>query len=74
MKNVNIEHRHQVVADNNNKVYFAIKMRYSDKLRNSGYQMNTVEINDSSITGMRGIWISLDQTNYDVNITISNTA
>ena len=71
IKNVSIEH-HQVLTAN--YLYnFAIELLYDDELWDSEYFVNTVEIIDSSITGMREISIFLNQTKYDVVIAISNS-
>jgi len=72
MKNVNFEHRHQILEAKNH-IYFAIKIFYDDELWDRKYSVNTVEINYSSISGLGGIYISLDQMNYDVNIMINNS-
>ena len=68
MKNISIE-CYQVLAGNS----IAIKIHYDDKLWDSEYSVNTVEINDSLITGTEGIIISLDQMKYDVNVVISDS-
>ena len=71
MKNANFDNRHHL-ADNDH-IFFAIKMFYDDVLWHSEYQINAVEISDSLITGTGGIYMSLDQLNYKVNITMSTS-
>jgi len=72
INNVNIEFK---VLAANSYINYAIQMIYDYEFWDSAYQINTVEISNSFITGMSGIMISdlLDQMKYDVNVTISNS-
>jgi len=67
MKNLMLEE--QLLTANG----FAIVMFYDDEPSTYEYLMNTVEINESSMTGMGGIRVSLDQIKYHVNIVINNS-